>query len=427
MRQLDRIKRELEKLAGSEPAGVEARILAGRLGLDRSTASRYLNELVRLGQARKVPGRPVRYLPASDSESVGIPRFPIDETLTGTDRMLLEEALAALLYPPHGLPILLTGETGSGKSWLAQKMAEIAAASGRLPKDAPFVPFNCAEYAHNPELLLAQLFGVKKGAFTGADTDRPGLVEQAAGGVLFLDEVHRLPPTGQEMLFHLIDRGTYRRLGETGTEHRAALRLVAATTESPETALITTLRRRFSTVLTVPPLRERPLKERKQLLEMVLREEERKMGLPLMMDETCRIRFLRYDCPGNIGQLKSDLRIACARAFLRSLKEGTGRVEVRPEDLPAHVSQAGAVTAAAREALPRQDGEFSADPGEPAGFYDQLVRRRAELLNAGTDELMVTRELERMADNYIRQLLASRSSEPGPGIPADSPLIRALE
>ncbi len=67
--------------------------------------------------------------------------------------------------------------------------------------------FNCAEYANNPELLTSKLFGHAKGAFTGADRAVSGLIETSNGGVLFIDEVHRLPPEGQEKLFHFMDNG----------------------------------------------------------------------------------------------------------------------------------------------------------------------------------------------------------------------------
>lgn len=70
-----------------------------------------------------------------------------------------------------------------------------------IHENAPFKVLNCAQYHNNPELLSGILFGYVKGAFTGADEDRNGLLQDADGGVLFLDEVHRLPPEGQEKLF----------------------------------------------------------------------------------------------------------------------------------------------------------------------------------------------------------------------------------
>ena len=90
-------------------------------------------------------------------------------------------------------------------------MYEYAKYMNLIQPEAKFGVFNCAEYAENPQLLMSQLFGYKKGAFTGALTDKPGLVELADEGILFLDEIHR-PADGQEMLFLLMDKWIYRRL-----------------------------------------------------------------------------------------------------------------------------------------------------------------------------------------------------------------------
>ncbi len=110
---------------------------------------------------------------------------------------------------------------------------------GKEQEDFPFVSFNCADYYNNPQLLLSQLFGHVKGSFTGADTDKLGLVDSANGGILFLDEIHRLPPDGQEMLFFLMDRGgEYYRLGEASVSRKSNLLIIGATTEDPKKILI---------------------------------------------------------------------------------------------------------------------------------------------------------------------------------------------
>ena len=141
--------------------------------------------------------------------------------------------------------------------------------------------FNCAEYAENPQLILAQLFGYKKGAFTGADRDSEGLVEKADGGVLFLDEIHRLPPDGQEMLFMLMDRGVYRRLGEPDRERKANVLIMGATTENIEETLLQTFLRRMPVVVTLPSLEERPIEERLELIEYFFRLEQKNIGMPM--------------------------------------------------------------------------------------------------------------------------------------------------
>ena len=99
------------------------------------------------------------------------------------------------------------------KKWFFEK-SKVSQQEGVINKGAHFVVLNCADYANSPELLSSVLFGYKKGAFTGAYTDKIGLVDQADNGYLFLDEVHRLSRKSQEKLFVLLDSGKFYPLGE---------------------------------------------------------------------------------------------------------------------------------------------------------------------------------------------------------------------
>ena len=120
------------------------------------------------------------------------------DMLVGSETSLqvpIQQAKAAILYPPRGLHTLILGETGVGKSMFAELMYEFSKESGVIQKDVSFVRFNCADYADNPQLVMAQIFGVKKGAYTGADSDKEGLLKKADGGIIFLDEIHRLITT----------------------------------------------------------------------------------------------------------------------------------------------------------------------------------------------------------------------------------------
>jgi transcriptional regulator with AAA-type ATPase domain len=87
----------------------------------------------------------------------------------GSLKVQISQAKAAILYPPNGLHTLLLGPSRVGKSHIAEAMYNFAVKSGNFREDAPFVVFNCADYADNPQLLMAQLFGYSKGSFTGAD------------------------------------------------------------------------------------------------------------------------------------------------------------------------------------------------------------------------------------------------------------------
>lgn len=205
--------------------------LAQQTSLSRNAASEYLNQLCQQRQAVKINTRPVYYLSVAALRTKGydIDRVAYDsfeqlnrrgfdfQSLIGANGSLyhaIEQCKAAVSYPPNGLPVLLTGPTGTGKSLLARTMFDYAVRKNLIAKDRHMVTVNCSEYANNPELLTANLFGYCKGAFTGADKDRPGLLDLADGGMLFLDEVHALKAECQEKLFLFMDKGVYHRLGD---------------------------------------------------------------------------------------------------------------------------------------------------------------------------------------------------------------------
>jgi len=255
----------------------------------------------------------------------------------GSLKTQISQAKAAILYPPHGLHTLILGPSGVGKSQLAEAMYEFALESGRLKAGSPFVVFNCADYADNPQLLMSQLFGYVKGAYTGAESSKAGLVEKADGGILFLDEVHRLPSEGQEILFFLLDKGKFRRLGETDSEREANIMLIAATTENPESSLLLTFRRRIPMVIELPPISERPHTERFEIIKFFFKKEAFRINKPIKLKPDALRALMLYDCPGNIGQMRSDIQVACARGFLKTLDNRDGEITINLADLPNHV------------------------------------------------------------------------------------------
>ncbi|GFN36753.1 sigma 54-interacting transcriptional regulator [Tepidimicrobium xylanilyticum] len=340
-------------------SGFQASEVGQKADISRNNASAELNALTAEKRIVKIKGRPVYFFTRERLEELLSIKledrvFEVDsinyflerkndsknaikveeksfEKLIGANGSLdlpIKQAKAAILYPPRGLHTLLVGSTGVGKTTFAEMMYNFAVESGTIDSDAEFVIFNCSEYANNPQLLLSQLFGHKKGAFTGADTDKAGLVEKSNGGVLLLDEIHRLPPEGQEMLFLLMDKNIYRRLGETENTRKANVLLIGATTEDVNSNLLQTFLRRIPMVIKLPDLSEKPLIERLQLIKQFFLDEAKCVQVPIRVSKDVIKAFLLYDCNGNIGQLKSDIQLTCARGFLDYRTYDKDRIEI---------------------------------------------------------------------------------------------------
>lgn len=319
----------------------------------------------------------------------------------GSLKSKVELAKASILYPPNGLHTLIYGNTGVGKSELAECMYKFAIESGAKEKNAPFIVFNCADYAENPQLLLSQLFGYIKGAYTGADANKEGLVEMANNGVLFLDEIHRLPPEGQEILFHLIDKGKFRRLGETQSTRTARIMIIAATTEDPESSLLITFRRRVPMLIELPSLKDRPFSERYEIITQFLSKEAFRINRRIIAKADVVRALMLYDCPGSIGQLRSDIQVACARSFLNSMKNNKKDVITRISDLPNHV-RTGLLKISKRE--PEIDEFVSDDIAvNPNSSSDIIVKEDRYMLGDNIYQLIEERFIELEKEGLTRE------------------------
>jgi transcriptional regulator with GAF, ATPase, and Fis domain len=215
---------------------------------------------------------------------------------------------------PLDLPVLILGETGSGKELVARALHE------QSPRHrGPFVAENCS--ALPPELMDRELFGHVQGAFTGADRDRPGLLELASGGTLLLDEVGDMPPALQAKLLRALQEQTIRRVGGS-EEVPLDLRLVAATHKDLRAMVADgTFREdlffRIAAVeLPVPPLRERGA-DVVLLAEHFLTQHAKSRGRTLRLAPVAKAALCDYRWPGNVRELDHLI----ARAALLSDRE----------------------------------------------------------------------------------------------------------
>ena len=204
---------------------------------------------------------------------------------------------------PTAATVLITGETGTGKELVARAIHK---SSPRASK--PFVAVNCAAFTET--LLESELFGHEKGAFTGADRNRPGLFEAAHEGTLFLDEVAEMSPAAQAKLLRVLTDGQVLRIGTT-QPRKVDVRLLAATHRDLQQRVREGLFRqdlyyRLAVVpIAIPPLRERR-EDIPELCELFLHRVALELKLPrrtLSVEALARLKS--YDFPGNVRELRN--------------------------------------------------------------------------------------------------------------------------
>lgn len=293
--------------------------IATKIQLSRSVTSLYLNKLLEKGEVQQTGKKPVYWqLTRATTPTTDVFRQYIGSQ--GSAKKAIEQCKAAMLYPPPlGMPLLIHGASGVGKSFLAKLIYEYLKNEQIIGLEK-FYTFNCADYANNPELLSSILFGHTKGAFTGAESEKQGLLAQANNSVLFLDEVHRLSNENQEKLFQFMDTGTFRPIGEEGKMVHSKVRLLFATTENPKKVLLPTFYRRISVIVSLPNFKERPpIRERIAILKNLFHREAKRMTKDINVDEEIFTALLENDEPGNVGSLSNKVQLLCASQLRKTL------------------------------------------------------------------------------------------------------------
>jgi DNA-binding NtrC family response regulator len=205
-------------------------------------------------------------------------------------------------------PILIQGETGSGKGMLARWLHEAS-----LRANEPFIDINCAGLM--PDLLEAELFGYERGAFTGATTSKMGLIEAADRGTMFLDEIGDMPLVVQAKLLKVIEEKSFRRMGDVRSR-RVNVRFITATHHSlPDLVTSKDFRQdlffRINTItLRVPPLRDRA-EDIPALAGVLLQQLSRELRRPApRLDAGAEQALRSYHWPGNVRELRNVLERA---------------------------------------------------------------------------------------------------------------------
>jgi len=237
------------------------------------------------------------------------------------------QRIAQLVAVDTVLPtVLISGETGTGKD-VAARLLHLSCQVKGKNNDKPFVHIDCASLP--PDLMESELFGHEKGAFTGASATRPGLIEAAEDGTLFLDEVGELPLALQTKLLNVLERRMVRRIGST-KERAVPARFIAATHRDLHGMSLTgsfrqDLYYRLNVMsIVMPPLRERAL-DVLMLAKHFAMQTARRYGLPPPVFSADAIAMIKgYDWPGNVRELRHQVN----RAMLLSHQSNITEVDL---------------------------------------------------------------------------------------------------
>ncbi|MFT3805645.1 sigma-54 interaction domain-containing protein [Arenimonas sp.] len=269
----------------------------------------------------------------------------------GISRSWRDVLAQAAKVSPTDTTVLLTGESGTGKEVVARFIHR-----GSTRKEGPFIAINCA--ALPEQLLESELFGHERGAFTGAQATRAGRIEQATGGVLFLDEVGEMSAVVQAKLLRVLQEREFQRLGGSRTL-RADIRVLAATNRDLKLAISRGLFRedlyyRLAVFdIELPPLRERA-DDIPVMVDAFLEEIGRNIGRPASgISREARQRLAAYRWPGNVRELRNVIE----RAVILS-QGGPITIEHLPLTMSSEPGRLDAAEQSATRDLPSTEREM---------------------------------------------------------------------
>lgn len=249
-------------------------------------------------------------------------RSTVKPEIIGESQKIKElEDIIEKIAPTDGT-VIITGESGVGKELVAR---EIHYKSKR--SDKPFISVNCSAIPEN--LFESELFGYKKGAFTGADTDKKGKIQVADGGTIFLDEIGELPFNVQAKLLRFLQEGEIEQLGFSKPV-KVDVRVISATNKDlKERVKEGKFREDLYYRLNVFPIYVPPLRERKEDIPLLIKHFMNKYGYKsVKINETVMGKLIEYNWPGNIRELENIIYRLCVMSKDKEIKE---------EDLPTEI------------------------------------------------------------------------------------------
>ncbi|MBR0137899.1 MAG: sigma 54-interacting transcriptional regulator [Erysipelotrichaceae bacterium] len=325
--------------------GMEASQIAYELGLDRSNVSRELNELWKNGELIKIQGRPVLYvaykllkveypncyIPTTISKSASLMSYlgkvsvkeknefvhvsnPIDVIVgaNGSLKADVQKAIAAVTYPPYGIPLLITGHAGTGKRKFAEYIYYYLIQQQLRDSNARFIIVNCADYINDDELFRKILLGQAR---TATSKGAKGLIESSEKGIIYFDDIQKLSAKSLNLVLSMISGGSFSRYGET-QERPLEASIIASITTDTAAELPVSLSEYFSATVNLPDFSMRNAFEKIETILSFFSREAFNTRKALLIQKSVIYLFAVSDYRENDTQLRNEIKAACAKAFL---------------------------------------------------------------------------------------------------------------
>jgi two-component system response regulator AtoC len=380
----ERLRSEAEIVLMTGQASVEAAIDAVQRGANDYICKPFsisvLQAIASAVEQRRYPSKLIEIHPLKGPQ----------QEILGNSSAMIDVVKTATRVAGTDLPVMVCGESGTGKELVARLIHRKS-----LRSDRPFVPVNCG--ALPDTLLESELFGHVRGAFTGADSVRRGLFEEADGGTLLLDEVTETSPAFQVKLLRALQEGEIRPLG-SNTKKKVNVRVLAATNRDPKAMVESGLFRqdlmyRLQGVsITLPPLRDRRDDIPTMAVSFLAQYNVKGRGLSVSKDAMLALEW--YSWPGNVRELKHVMQ------RLAALSNGI----IRLEDLPAEIVATPTVTSTLDEIVP--DGSLPSLEQLEANYLLKVLNavggnksRAAQVM--GVDRKTLYRMIERQASGAV--------------------------
>ena len=400
-----------------EGGGVSTAYIARAMSLQRTNVSSLLNTLVEEGRVQKSNGRPVLYsiicAEARDEEEC----FCKMTGWNGSLQHAIQLAKAAVLYPGKSLNILIVGEKGTGKKEFAHIVYEYCLSKQIFAEGTPFLQMNCRDYQGSTREAREKLLGERQS----------GMLKDAESGILYMDNVQYL------------DGGLLREIAEYSTKSGRKGLLIASCTPDAQPAQ-EEFQSEFPIIITMPRITERPIEERMEMIQTLFSTEASRVGRELVVKEELMRCLLLYECPENFQQLKRDIKIGCANAYVRELAN-ENKITLYVSDFDSKIRQGMSRFGQVRreiESLIPENSIFTFDGSqvrvsetETKNIYTEL-RQKAKVLEAeGIEDddikMLLSTEVERAFGKYQKKLIHEVRSRKELELIVDEKLIDMVE